>query len=288
MSVTKLLNPITAMGGQFPALERLFIWPLSHDNMSLILPTRFQAPHLLMLSLHHVVPPVRSPLLTTTVGLVELRFWDMPLLPSLRPSDLVARLSSIPQQESLSIGLNSPIPTRDVETQLLHTPIRTLVTLPNLRLCISRCGSAYLEGLLAQIDTPLLEELNIWFYNQLTFTVPHLSQFIDRTENLRFGFARLSFYQGNVILMADGDEQNKTNPFGMKIDCRQVDWQVSAAAQVLGALMPALSVVERLPLSYGDRGVSSKERNEVDRILWREVLRPFSSVKVLQMDVIGR
>ena len=281
MSATKLLNPITAMGGQFPVLERLFIWPLSHDNMSLMLPTRFQAPHLLMLSLHHVVLPVRSPLLTTTVGLVELRLWDMPLLPSLRPSDLVLRLSSMPQLESLSIGFNSPIPARDVETQLLHTPIGTNVTLPNIRLCMFRCGSAYLEGLLAQIDTPLLEDLNIWFYNQLTFTIPHLSQFIDRTENLRFGFARLSFYQENVILMADGDKQNKTNPFGVTIGCRQVDWQVSAAAQVLGALMPALSVLERLSLSYGDHGVSSKERNEVDRILWREVLRPFSSVKVL-------
>jgi hypothetical protein len=161
MSATKLLNPITAMGGQFPVLERLFIWPLSHDNMSLMLLTRFQAPHLLMLSLHHVALPVRSPLLTTTVGLVELRLWDMPLLPSLRPSDLVLRLSSMPQLESLSIGFNSPIPTRDVETQLLHTPIGTLVTLPNLRLCMFRCGSAYLEGLLARIDIPLLEDLNI-------------------------------------------------------------------------------------------------------------------------------
>jgi hypothetical protein len=48
--------------------------------------------------------------------------------------------------------------------------------------------------------------------------------------------------------------------------------------------MPALSVVERLSLSHGDHGVSSEERNEVDRTLWREVLRPFSSVKELQMD----
>jgi hypothetical protein len=190
----------------------------------------------------------------------------------------------MPQLESLSIGFRSPVPTRDVERQLLHTPISTLVTLPNLRLCFFRCGSAYLEGLLVRIDTPLLEVLNIWFYNQLTFTAPHLLQFIGRTENLRFGFARLSFDRENVILTADGDEQNKISPFGVKINCRHVDWQVSAAAQIFGALMPALSVVERLSLSYGDHDVSSEERNEVDRTLWREVLRPFSSVKVLHMD----
>jgi hypothetical protein len=213
MPATKLLKPITAMDGQFPVLERLFIWPLSHDNMSLMLPTIFQAPHLLMLSLCHAVLPVRSPLLTTTVGLVELELWDMPLLASFRPSDLVARLTSMPQLEKLSIGFKSPVPTRDVESQLLHTPIRTPVTLSNLRLCFIQCGSAYLEGLLARIDTPLLEVLHIWFYNQLTFTVPHLSRFICRTENFSFGFARLGFYRENVILTADADERNKTNPF---------------------------------------------------------------------------
>jgi hypothetical protein len=126
--------------------------------------------------------------------------------------------------------------------------------------------------------------LNIWFYNQLIFTVPHLLQFMGRTENLRFGFARLSFYRENVILTADGGEQIKINPFSVTIGCRHIDWQVSAAAQIFGALVPALSVVERLSLSYGDHDVSSEERNEVDRNLWREVLRPFSSVKVLHMD----
>jgi hypothetical protein len=284
MPATKLLKPLIAMDKQFPVLERLFIWPLSNDNMSLMLPTRFQAPHLCMNSLYHIVLPVRSPLLTTTVGLVVLGLWDMPLLASFRPSDLVARLSSMPHLESLSIGFRSPVPTRDVERQLLHTPIGTLVTLPNLRLCFFRCGSAYLEGLLARIDTPLLEVLNIWFYNQLTFAAPHLLQFIGRTENLRFGFARLSFDRENVILTADGDEQNQISPFRVKIDCRHVDWQVSAAAQIFGALMPALSVVERLSLSNGDHDVSSEERNEVDRTLWREILRPFTSVKVLHMD----
>jgi hypothetical protein len=289
MPATKLLKPITAMDGQFPILERPFMLPLSHDNMSLMLPTRFQAPRLLMLSLSDAVLPVRSPLLTTTVGLVELELWDMPLLASLRPSNLVARLTSLPQLERLAIGFKSPVPTRDAESQLLHIPIRTPVTLPNLRLCFFQCGSAYLEGLLARIDAPLLEVLNIWFYNQLTFTVPHLSRFICRSEKLRFAFARLSFYRGSVVLTADGDEEkNETNSnsFRVTIGCRDVDWKLSAAAQIFGALMPALSVVERLSLNYhgGDHDVPLEERNEVDRTLWREVLRPFSSIKVLQMD----
>ena len=284
MSATKLLNPIIAMDGQFPVLERLYIWPLSHDNMSLMLLTRFHAPHLRMTVLTHVALPVRSLLLTTTVGLVELGFWNMPLLTCFRPSDLVARLSSMPQLKSLSIGFQSPVFTRDVEGQLLHTPIRTLFTLPNLRYCFFQCGSAYLEGLLARINTPLVKALNIWFYNQLTFTAPHLFQFMNRTENLRFGFAKLSFDRENVILVTDDHGPCKVSPLSVTINCRHVDWQVSAAAQISGALMPALSVVERLSLDYGDHDLSSEEHNEVDRTLWREVLMPFSSVKALHID----
>ena len=284
MPATRLLNPIIAMDGQFPVLERLFIWPLSQDNMSLMLPTRFQAPHLRMLSLTHIVLPVRSPLLTTTVGLVELGLWDVPLLASFRPTELVARLSSMPQLKSLSIGFQSPVPTRDVESQLLHTPIGTLITLPNLRYCFFRCGSAYLDGLLARINTPLLKVLNIWFYNQLTFTAPHLLQFMIRTNTVRFGSAKLSFGRENVNLTAEDDERNGIKPFSLIISCTHADWQVSAAAQISGALLPALSVVERLSLNYVDDDVSSEEHNEVDRTLWREVLMPFSSVKALHID----
>ena len=100
MPSTKLLMPIIAMDGQFTVLERLFICPLSHDNMSLMLPIMF----------YHVVLPVRSPSLTTTVGLVELGLWDMLLLASFRPSDLVARLSIMPQLENLSIAFKPLFP----------------------------------------------------------------------------------------------------------------------------------------------------------------------------------
>ena len=284
MPATKLLRPIAAMDGRFPVLEHLYMWHPSHENMSLTLPARFEAPRLLMLSLNRVVLPVRSPLLTTTVGLVELELWNMPLLASFRPSDLVARLSSMPQLKRLSIAFKSPVPTRDVESRLLHAPIETPVTLPNLRQCFFQCGSAYSEGVLARIDTPLLEVLEIRFYNQLTFTVTHLSRFIGRTESLSFDAATLHFYRETVVLTMDGDEQNKTKKFRVTIVCRHVDWQVSAAAQIFGALMPALSVVERLSLSHGDHDVPSDEHNEVDRTLWHGVLRPFSSIKVLQMN----
>ena len=283
MPATNLLKPFAAMDGQFPVLERLFIWPKSEDNMTLMFPTGFQAPHLRNFSLIYIVLPMRSPLLPIAVGLVSLGLLNMPSLTYFHPSNLVERLSSLPQLESLSIGFKSAVPTRDVNGQLLH-PIVTRTTLPNLRVFFFRGVSAYLDGLLARISAPLLQSLHIRLYNQLTFTVPHLLQFMGRTENLRFGSAKLSFYLDNLILTANGSTQNRINLLGVEIGCKHVDWQVSAAAQVFNALVPALSVVERLSLSYEEHGASSEQQhNEVGRTQWREVLRPFSNVKVLQV-----
>jgi len=83
----------------------------------------------------------------------------------------------MPQLEILGIAFHSPLPNRDVKRQLLHTPITTHITLPNLRWFGSTGTTAYLEALLPQMTTPLLEKLQIRFFNELTLSVPHL-QFI--------------------------------------------------------------------------------------------------------------
>jgi hypothetical protein len=69
---------ITTMDEQFPILERLYIRPRTEDDTSLVLPRTFQAPNLRQFSLFHVVLPIGSPLLTTTVGLVTLWLDDIP------------------------------------------------------------------------------------------------------------------------------------------------------------------------------------------------------------------
>ena len=283
MPAPNLLEPIKAMDGQFPALERLFIWPRTQDDTSLILPTTFQASHLGMISMSYATLPVGSPLLTTTVGLAFLSLWDMPLSAYFQLSYLVARLASMPQLESLSIGFQCPIPTHDTERQPLHTSIGMHVTLPNFRLLFFRGISAYLEGLLARISTPLLEVLQIRLFNQLNFTVPHLLQFMSRTENLGFRLARLTFYREVVVLTADRREEDRVNPLDVAIGCKHVDWQVSSAAQILNALVPVLSVVEGLVLGYEEHDLSSEQHNEVNHTQWCDLLRPFSGVKVLHV-----
>jgi hypothetical protein len=45
--------------------------------------------------------------------------------------------------------------------------------------------SEYLEGVIARIDTPHLDVLQIVFFRDLTFDIPQLYRFIGRTGSLR-------------------------------------------------------------------------------------------------------
>ena len=72
--------------------------------------------------------------------------------------------------------------------------------------------------------------------------------------------------------------------------CRHLHWQVSSAAQILNTLQPVLSVVEKLTLIYHEHDQSSEWHNEVDRTQWRQLLRPFTNLKMLRVqdELIGK
>ena len=286
MPAQNLPKFIKAIDGKFPILERLFIWPRNQDDdVSLTLPTTFQAPHLGQLSLYYAALPVRSSLLTTTFGLTSLELSNIPLSAYFQPSYLVARISSMPQLEGLSIGFTAPTPTRHVERQPLHALTEMHVTLPNLRLLIFRGVNAYLEELLSRINTPLLESLKVRLFNQLSFAVSHLFQFVNRTESLRPDFFQIFFYEDAVVLSANSQKGDnlKVTHLTLAVGCGHIEWQVSAAAQTFNALVPILSITVLLTLGYEEHDRSSEHHNEISRMQWRNLLRPFNGVKVLQI-----
>ncbi|KAI0285529.1 hypothetical protein BC826DRAFT_1052125 [Russula brevipes] len=110
------------------------------------------------------------------------------------------------------------------------------------------------------MTAPLLENLQIGFVNQLTFSVPCLLQFMRTTEVVGFNHATFLFYDTFV---------------GVK---------VSSIAQVVNSLSPVFSAVEHLDVLYDRHRQSSDAHNAVDRILWRELLRPLNNVKNLFVE----
>ncbi|KAI0246017.1 hypothetical protein BJV78DRAFT_1286860 [Lactifluus subvellereus] len=285
----KLLKIITTMDEQFPILERLYIQAWTEG---MVLPRSFQAPHLRHLILSPTALLIGSPLLTTTVGLVTL--WLSNILPSayFSPIYLLTRLSLMPQLELVMIGFRSALPNRDVERQLLDAQNMTHITLPNLRRFWFKGVSAYLEGLLAQISAPVLGWLSIDFFNQLTFTVPRLSQFMGTSDILSFNTVQLAFgnYFAQLMAFQLGEETRSSYPLTVQIICRHLDWQVSSAAQILDSLQPVLSIVEKLTLSHKVHDQLSEWHNEVDRTQWRQFLKPFGNLKTLhvQNSLVGK
>jgi hypothetical protein len=282
LPVPKLRRPIAAMDKEFPMLEYLFVGPPTKHNTGLVLPEAFRAPHLRHFILTNFAFSIGSPLLTT-VTLVTLVLQDIHPSAYFRPGDLLRHLSLIPQLETLIVSFNSPVHNRDTERNLLHVSIMTRATLPNLRYLGFKGASAYLEALLPHITAPLLERLQITFLNQLIFSTPRLLQFVNEAEDLRLGSAVLTFREEGVRVHVYPSEEVRVCTFVIEIGCRHLDWQVAVAAQIFNEPGTLYSAVEHLTLDYNGSVKSSEPHDEDDRSQWRELLRPFNSVKTLSV-----
>ena len=272
---------VMAIDGEYPVLEYLII--TADDNSTgtaLMLPEAFQAPHLRHLTLRGFALPIESRLLTTAMGLITLSLYMVPYA-YFRPSTLLQWVSLMPQLETLVIDTLFPIPNQDVESQLMHTPITTHVTLPNLRWFAFQGDSAYLEEVVRRIITPRLEVFSIEFYKQLTYSVPRLVQFMNTTK---FDSAKFEFSSKQISVEFYFREEAKTNTLTIYVYCSHLDWQVSSVAQLFNSLSQMFSAVEYLTLEQKVHSQPSDEHNEVNRTVWRRLLTSFGNVKTLRVD----
>ena len=258
MPVSNMIRLITAIDEEFPLLDYLYLAAPKDDNANLILPSAFRAPHLRRLVLDNVICPIDSPLLIPAVGLVTLSLLKIHPSAYFSPNVLLQRLSLMPQLETLRIDFHSPVSNRYVQRQLLGTPITTHVPLPNLRWFGFKGSSAYLEALLPRITTPILEKLQVVFFNQLTYSTPHLLQFIRTRENLTFSTAKITFDEEAVFIRVYPHEGAKIYTFYVELGSRSVDWQVASAAQIFNALATVFSAMDYLTIEYEKHFISSE------------------------------
>jgi hypothetical protein len=280
MPLLNLQKLVPAIDEEFPMLEYLYIVPPTKCDSWLILPNTFQAPHLRHLVLLNFNFSIASPLITTSTSIVTLSLQYIPQSAFSHPNDLLQQLSLMPQLETLGITFHSPVPNRDLERQLIHRPVMTRVILPNLRWLGLRASSNYMEAVLSRMTTPLLERLQARFFLQLNFSVPHLLEFMGAAQNLRFRSAKFQFFDDFVEVEVYPRDDAPMFSFHTGVFCRNIDWQVSFAAQISRTLRTVFSTVEHLTLDF-QRYFESSEANEADRTQWRELLGSFSNVKIL-------
>ena len=135
---------------------------------------------------------------------------------------------------------------------------------------------------MSQIDVPLLSSLNISFFNQLTFDLPQLHQFVRRAESFgSLNRAEIEFYGWVVKIILRSPSHHGRLEFGIR--CKTSDWQVSSITQVCSQQLYPLSRVKQLRLLEVPWAKSGWQE-DMDPSQWPELFHPFSSVQSLYVS----
>ncbi|KAI0305226.1 hypothetical protein B0F90DRAFT_1172797 [Multifurca ochricompacta] len=142
-------------------------------------------------------------LLTSTFHLVYLVLDGIPDSSHLPPEALLTYLSAMPRLQYLNIGFLSTIPPRRQTGNKTATPgPLNRVVLTNLGQFYFRGACAYLEALVAKVDTPHVYDVCLMLFYQLRYALPRVSAFLSRTKRFGFDGVRIQFYPNGVSISA--------------------------------------------------------------------------------------
>ena len=279
----------SVMQEQFPALINLKLENVLHTRPPPVLPDGFlggSAPRLRTLKLEFVAFPAIPKLLLSATGLVHLSLWRIPYSGYIPPEVIVSCLAVLTNLNYLAIEFT--IPRSHPDQEYRHSPPPTRTVLPALIHFELRGVSEYVEGLVARIDTPLLDGLCITFFRKLTFDIPQLAQFMRRTTRFQaLNEAHVDFDYGGIHVESLPQIYlfSEMSGFSITFDAfDQFDWQLSSVAQALTSLFPSIYIVEHLYIS-GCGHVSSQWQDNIDNSMQLlETFRPFKTLKNLYVN----
>ena len=279
---SQLEKVLAAMQQPFPELIRLQLRP--RDEAALIDPNSFlggSAPRLQTLILYRVPFPGLPKLLLSATDLVYLHLWRIPYSGYITPEAVATCLSVLTRLESLLVKFESPRWRPDQDSRNPRLQARSL--LPVLTELLFKGVGEYLEDLLARIDAPLLDCLDITLFHQLIFNTPQVTQFIGRAPKFKaHDEARVVFSDSGVWITLP---QTFDGRLHLGTSCRQSDWQLSSLAQVCSSSFPETFIpsVERLYI-LENRFLGLHWQDDVEGSQWLELLHPFTSVKGLYIS----
>ena len=162
-----LLKEFGVIDEPFLVLTSLLVHTHKQQNVP-VLPDSFlggSAPRLRSLDLFSIPYPSMGKLLSSTINLVRLSLWCIPHSGYIAPETIVPWLSMLPKLKSLCLGFRYPRFQADRASR--HPPPLTRVVFPNLTFLRFHGDIEYLEDILSQIETPMLNETDLYFFNQL-------------------------------------------------------------------------------------------------------------------------
>jgi hypothetical protein len=169
---------------QQPFPELLFLFFQSVDMP--VVPDSFlggSAPRLRYIELSNVPFSGLPKLLLSTTHLVTLRLRYIPHSGYIPPEAMVTALSVLTSLEELMLRFQSPRSCPDRASR--RPPPSTRSVLPVLTRLWFKGATEYLDNLVACIDAPRLNDLQIAFFNDIVFDTSQTMQFIGRTTMSR-------------------------------------------------------------------------------------------------------
>ena len=284
------LTSSAAMQKPFPELTDIYIDIdiYRHDRPELILPRADpdselflggSAPRLRRLLLDGFSFPGLPKRLLSTPHLVDL-YLNIPSSGYIPPEAMATILSALTNLESLGLIFQHPRPRPALEIRRPPPPPQTRTILPNLTIIQFKGASEYLEGILARIDAPRLDNLNINFFNQIIFDLPQLLQFISRRPMLWAAKeGRITIFSGTISI----GFRSQTYGLTLGISCTASEWQLSSLEQVCTSSLPPLSALEDLYI-FEFLLDPPHWQDDVENTLWLDLLHPFAAVKNLNIS----
>jgi hypothetical protein len=242
------------------------------------------APRLETLSLMGISFPALPKWLPFCLNLVVVQLERIPNTGYISPEAMATALSALTKLKVVRIGFESPASRPDPGNRFPSSFTRAV--LPALTRLHFHGASEYFEDLVARIDTPAITSLKTWFFNQLEFDIPHLLQFISRTQIPgSFEQAKLYFQDRRAYIHVGHRDPPGGEEFwialSIVISCHALDWQVACLAQICGNISPFLSNVERILINTGyfNDVVFSDWKDYVDNPRWVEIFHAFSALQ---------
>jgi hypothetical protein len=273
---SSLLEKISEIEGPFSELEDLIL--LYRNGAQLTLPSTFQwGPRLCRLNLTSITIPSLLQLLGSSKNLVDLHLHEA-LDPSCFPPEaLTNTFSGMVKLQSFSLHFPS---TNNHLTP--PPPSRERVVLPALIRLDFQGTTEYLERLVARIDTPLLEYIEVTFVAKSNFDLSQLCKFLNRIgthKSPRRADILSSEHATSISLTRPGD------PTCLKLQSlrKPLSEQLIILARILYQFSAFLFNVEDLRISV-QRPSRQPEGDSPYIERWLDYINSFISVKWLHVS----
>jgi hypothetical protein len=282
-SIFYMEQAMAAMQKPFPSLTELAV-NFFNETAGPVVSDLFlngSAPLLRSLWLRSIQFPlsVLQNLLLSATNLVELRIWRIPDSGFISPETVVSCLSTLTRLDEFELGFRSPLQVYSESRRLSRLTPCVLPALTSLRF---HGPCEYLEHLIAPIDSPLLDNLDVIVFHQPVLDTPQLAQFVDRTPKMKALHEVHIFFDGSDVFVSLPWTRRRGLHFRIRL---MLSGQLSVMVQLCTSSFLRTLIPTAKHLYILDSGMAFSYRlGNVQNSQWLDLLRPFATVEDLYLS----